>query len=503
MRANWIDRTIGTFAPRVAYDRVIARARFDAIQKYSGAALGRHTDGWKTRSTSADSEIGMAGPRLRDRHRDLVRNDPHAAKAVSSWVSYLIGDGIQPRSENDKAMKAFATWSKQCDPEGLQDLYGLQTLACREMIEGGEVLVRRRRRRPSDGFHVPLQLQLLEADFLDATRTGVMEGGNTAIQGVEFDKIGGRAAYWLFSEHPGNNFIGSLAGRLQSKPTPARELLHLYEKQRTQVRGVPWGAPILRRARDLDDYEFAEGIRKKMTSSQVGVVVGDDNGEMGVTNSAASQVRAGIVDSQGRPIEQMEPGLFGFLRGGKDIKFNQPVPDMGYAEYKKAALKGIAAGYRLPYELLSGDLSEVNFSSIRAGEIAFRRLVSAMQYQIIIPMFCQPLWDWFCEAAYLAGLIDSPDVPVEWSPPTFEYVDPYKDALTALIELRSGTRSYPEVMASLGRDWRKVLPEIKAWFDALDKDKIVLDSDARHTSGAGVLQGLIAAQANAPAQPNK
>jgi capsid protein len=118
-------------------------------------------------------------------------------------------------------------------------------------------------------------------------------------------------------------------------------------------------------------------------------------------------------------------------------------------------------------------------------------------------MFCQPLWNWFCEAAFLAGLIDSPDVPVEWSPPVFEYVDPYKDALTALIELRAGTRSYPEVMASLGRDWKKVLPEIKMWLDALDKDKIILDSDARHTSGAGVLQGLIAAQANAPAQLNK
>jgi capsid protein len=69
--------------------------------------------------------------------------------------------------------------------------------------------------------------------------------------------------------------------------------------------------------------------------------------------------------------------MFAYARGGKDIKFNAPATVGGYAEYKKAMLRTAAAGLRLPYELLSGDLSDVNFSSIRAGIVEFRRFVSA------------------------------------------------------------------------------------------------------------------------------
>src|SRR5690348_15373182 len=84
-------------------------------------------------------------------------------------------------------------------------------------------------------------IQLLEPDFLDDSRLGVLPNGNKVVQGVEFDPIGQRAAYWLFPEHPGNNFAIAAMG-LVSKPVPASEIAHLYEHQRTQARGVPWAA---------------------------------------------------------------------------------------------------------------------------------------------------------------------------------------------------------------------------------------------------------------------
>ena len=40
----------------------------------------------------------MAGALLRDRMRDLVRNNPHAAKAVAVLVNKIIGAGIMPRA---------------------------------------------------------------------------------------------------------------------------------------------------------------------------------------------------------------------------------------------------------------------------------------------------------------------------------------------------------------------------------------------------------------------
>lgn len=484
MRANLLDRAIGVVAPRTALKRMRARAAYDAARGYAGAALGRHTDGWRAPSTSADTEIAAAGPRLRDRHRDLVRNDPHAAKAVSSWVTSLVGDGIMPRTNDKKAMAAFNRWCRQCDADGQLEFYGFQTLAVREMVEGGEVFVRRRRRRRSDGLVVPLQLQVLEADLLDSSKNGATANGNVAIQGIEIDAIGKRQAYWMFGEHPGSTVVGFRSRGLTSAPIPAGDVIHLYEKQRTQMRGVPWGAPVLRSMRDLGDYEFAEIIRKKIEAAYVGAVMCEDDGETGVTGAAKNL----ITDTHGNPIEQFEPGLFALIRGAKDIKFNAPSAVAGYADYKKASLKTIAAGYRLPYELLSGDLSDVNFSSFRGGLNEHRRLVGVLQWQLVIPTLCQTIWNWFCEAAYLAGEIDTPEVEVEWDPPRFESADPYKDAIADRTDIRNGTRSWQEVVAARGRNPDDVLREIAEFNAKCDAAKIVLDSDPRKTSNAGLTQ---------------
>src|SRR5690606_38567929 len=254
MAANWFDRAIASVAPRVAARRVLARQAFETLARgYEGAARGRRTDGWRTPGSSADAEIGIAGALLRDRMRDLVRNNPHAAKAMAVLVNNIVGAGIMPRAASgDEALDRkvddlFERWSTVCDADGQLDFYGLQTLICREMVEAGEVLVRRRLRRASDGLPVPLQLQVLEADFLDATRTGAL-GSGRLVQGIEFDPLGRRRAYWLHAEHPGDAY-GALRGGLASRPVPAVEIAHIYEKQRTQARGVPWGAPVIRSLR--------------------------------------------------------------------------------------------------------------------------------------------------------------------------------------------------------------------------------------------------------------
>jgi lambda family phage portal protein len=384
---SWLDRAIVSVAPRTATRRVLARQAFEGLARsYEGAARGRRTDGWHAPGSSADAEIGRAGALLRDRMRDLVRNNPHAAKAVAVLVNNIIGAGIMPRaaSGDDKldreVDRLFEIWARGCDADGQLDFYGLQTLACREMVEAGEVLVRRRPRRPGDGVMPPVQMQLLEADFLDATRNGAL-GAGQAVQGIEFDALGRRRAYWLFGAHPGDASL-SLPGGLTSRAVPASEIAHVYEKQRTQARGVPWGAPVIRSLRDLDDYEVAEIVRKKTEACVTAIVFGDEEAQQGIAPA--------VVDADGNRVEQFEPGLIAYARGGKDIRFNQPAATGGYGEYKRASLHTISAGFRVPYELLTGDLSQVNYSSIRAGLVEFRRMIDAVQWQLFIPMFCAP-----------------------------------------------------------------------------------------------------------------
>ncbi|RCK26784.1 portal protein [Thalassospira profundimaris] len=486
MALGWFDRALAAVAPRAVTRRALARQAFDGLARgYDGAAKGRRTDGWRTPGTSADTEVAMASALLRDRMRDLVRNNPHAAKAVSVLVNNIIGAGIMPRATSgdeklDRTVNAlWEQWSRRCDADGQLDFYGLQTLICREMVEAGEVLVRRRLRRPSDGLDVPLQVQILEADFLDATKSGQGSGKGRLVQGVEFDGIGRRTAYWLHESHPGDVF-GAWQGGLQSHPIPARDIVHVYEKQRVQVRGVPWGAPVIRSLRDLDDYEVAEIVRKKTEACVTAIVFGDEETQQGVAPA--------VVDADGKRIEQFEPGLIAYARGGKDIRFNQPAAVGGYAEYKRASLHTIAAGFRVPYELLTGDLSQVNYSSIRAGLVEFRRMIDAVQWQLFIPMLCQPVWDWFTQAAWAAGRIPEPVVPVEWAPPKFDAVDPLKDAMADLLSVRSGTMTLAEAIARQGRNPDAVLAEIAATNAKLDEAGIVLDSDPRRVTKTGSAQ---------------
>ncbi|WP_158812052.1 phage portal protein, partial [Beijerinckia sp. L45] len=444
-----------------------------------------------------------AGRILRDRSRDLVRNNPHVAKAVEALVSNAVGTGVRPRpklddkDQNKKVVDAFNKWAKAggCDQDGQLDFYGLQHLAVREMIEGGEVLIRRSLTKSSKKQDVPLQLQLLEADFLDPFKNGPLSEGTFSIQGVEIsssgDNISKRVAYWLYEQHPGTLFFNT-AQSLISKPVPASEVLHVYEKQRTQMRGVPWGTPSFETLKHLADYELAEIVRKRTEACMVALITTEDEAQVGWNHTDPDgihdTIQAGAYDRSGNPIDYFEPGQIGYISGGKTVAFNSPASIGGYNEYKTSQLRTAASGFRVPYELLSGDLSSVNFSSMRGGTVEFRRIISSIQARILVPMFLDPVWEWWCEAAFLAGVIDTPDVPVDWAFPKWEYVNPTDDVAAQNEAIRSGLTSWAATVADAGFDPDELYEEIKAFQDKASKDGVVLDSDPRASTGRGVAQ---------------
>jgi capsid protein len=107
---------------------------------------------------------------------------------------------------------------------------------------------------------------------------------------------------------------------------------------------------------------------------------------------------------------------------------------------------------------------------------------------MVIPAFCQPIWQWFIDAAYASGKIATDKVAVEWDPPKFDSVNPLQDAQADLLEVRAGFASLQQVIAKRGYDPETVLNEqakALAWADAL---KLVLDSDPRRVAQAGTFQ---------------
>src|SRR5690606_3924146 len=72
-------------------------------------------------------------------------------------------------------------------------------------------------------------------------------------------------------------------------------------------------------------------------------------------------------------IERIEPAMIERLGPNESVTFGSPPTFNGYAAYSWQALHAIAVGLGVPYELLTGDLKGVNFSSGRMGWLRFRR----------------------------------------------------------------------------------------------------------------------------------
>lgn len=70
---------------------------------YEGALVSRLTSDWVTGSTSADAEIDGSLVRLRNRTRQLHRDNPYVQAARRAIVTNVIGRGIRMQSGSDDA----------------------------------------------------------------------------------------------------------------------------------------------------------------------------------------------------------------------------------------------------------------------------------------------------------------------------------------------------------------------------------------------------------------
>jgi lambda family phage portal protein len=483
---NLLDRAIEAISPGWAARRERARLlrkRMEEAQAYyDGATRGRRGSSFRDRTAAPDVIARDTLSRLRTRSRDLIRNNAYARRAREAIVSNTIGTGVTPQFTRDggpaedlERLKRDCLESTEIDADGRHTYRGLQSLAFNAVVESGEVLIRRRRRRLEDGLHCPVQFQVLEADFLDTSKDGPTETGGKIVQGVEFDAIGRRRAYWLYDEHPGSRRVS-----LKSRPIPARDIIHVYRQERPgQVRGIPWSAPVLLRLADFDDYEDAQLVRQKIAACFAAFVEEPFDG--GFTPPGVEENDAGEL------IDSLEPGIVERLPPGSNVKFGDPPTVSDYEEYARVSLRAIAAGFGVSYEALTGDLKGVSFSAGRMGHLEFQRNIDRWRRLIAIPTMCDPLMQWFLEAADLVGY-DVDDVDVQHVPPRREMIDPTRETTATKEAIRSGQKTLSQViLEQSGRDPREHLRELAQDLELARDLGLELSSDpaADRTGGDG------------------
>jgi lambda family phage portal protein len=444
-------------------------------RRYEGAAKTKRMKNWFTSSGSANTEIAQGLVTLRDRSRFLVRNNPFAARAVQAISTNVVGKGIQTQFRSANANEIISppevlwkSWaqSKEFDFDNRHDIVGMQRIIMRSVAESGEVLIRKRYDKK---LTFPIQYQILESDFLDHTKSNTNTAdGNTIIQGIEFNKQGKRVAYWLYEAHPGGYDEAFRGAALVSNRVPSDQIIPIYRQDRPgQVRGVPWASPIIVRLKDLDDYEDAQLVRQKIAACFTAFVqdIGSDfSDEQPVEDQELS--------------DKLEPGQIEFLPTGKTIQFASPPELANYDQFTKNVLRSIAAGYGLSYEVLTGDLSMVNFSSARLGWIEFQRNIDVWRKEIIIDSFLEEVVKDFKQIASIQGF-DFSKYNAVHTPPKRELIDPTKELNAIETSIRNGLSTWSEELMAMGKDPQEHFAQYKKDQDLIDSLGLKLDSDAR------------------------
>jgi lambda family phage portal protein len=478
---NIFARAVDYMMPGLAIKRERlhqARAMLQDVRaEYAAARRNRANDGWYVPSSSANTEVSHGLVMLRDRARSLVRDNPYAERIVTVWRAHLVGNGIiaEPQTGDETldeklrtAWQAFAD-DGECDADGLNDLYGLQGLVSDAVVTDGECLVRVRTRRVADGYRVPMQLQILEADHLDHTRNSFDQStGRATIMGIQLSPLGEREGYWIWRNHPGDNVF---AFQQASVFVPADQILHIFRRRRPgQMRGVSWMHAVINTLRDLDDSSDARRFKMKVENCLALIVRGTaPESPLGQTTTKTRRDGSAFLE------EELSPGLIKYV-DGEDVTVVNPSSAGGHDGVILQSQQEIAIGVGLTYDQITGDLSRNNFASLRAGKIEFRRDLAQVQWQMMIPMLCEPVWNRWVDLGAAAGNWAAGPHRAEHMPPRNEPINPKVDTDADETDVDNGFVSWSEIVRGRGKDPKRHARELadeRAMLKGLGLDGII------------------------------
>lgn len=431
---------------------------------------------------------------LRQRSREITQRDPVAAALMETLISSVIGTGLTVQSNisaddlgvsETKAEKirnsvegAFKDWAENdAERGGNSDFVSLQRIAFRTLLVDGETFAL------PGWYEAPHRdfgrcVQLLTADDLYS---------NGSEEGIRLDPFGTPQEY-LFKTYKTNG-AGFRVQTNEPKVVPARDgkgrplVIHLYEAHMpNQTRGLPLLTPAMDMFTHLADYTEAEVVGARTAAALSVFVTKQDD-----YSSAEAH-----MDDNGEAVQELIPGMVSYLRPGESISTVAPKRAEGFSAFLTQMTRIIAASTGLPYELLLKDFSKTNFSSGRMAALESRRVFNRYR-QIMIRMFCQPLYASVIEEACMREMI--PITPRQlslfkrkllkstWNGPKWGSIDPMKESNAAVMRIQAGLSTHSEELAKLGRDWGETYTQLAREKEMRERLDLDLLTDIKPESG--------------------
>lgn len=401
-------------------------------------------------------QIRSAHQRLIDVCRTLAMDNPYGARYSQMTVDNVVGTGLFPRTqmtlpngELDKRTnltldKLFYRWSENKERVSLNgqfDFYEFCQLVERQRIIDGEVFIIMHR---EDG---DLKLQMVPANLCDITLDRRVDDNLVIKGGITYhERTMKPVSYWFKKVD-----LLTQTETYDHEEYDADEVIHYFEpKQVDQLRGISDFVPVIKTVNQLDAYIHTSIIQARITASSMAFITQDKSEDM-------------LADGDDEPeelIAEYSPGTINLLNPGQDIKSVQSNTQAN--EFKSWTDKieaVIAMGLGCFKQALTGDITGVNYSSSRFGDLMQQSRYRALQRRLINTVLTRVYRE------FLQNLNDEniAEVPVNkamfdttWIKPEVKNVDPEKEVKSKVLMIENKLISRRQVIEEMGLDPDKV-----------------------------------------------
>lgn len=461
---NIIDSVVALLSPKAAYERTayrMALAEQEKAMAYDAAGYDRLNRNWHVRNEPAEWADQADRDTVRARAWDMERNSDIMNSIVSAYKRNVYGAGYRLRavtdnsSMNQELEKLWQQWCKKqhCDVSGTQGFKALMRMAVeRKKIDGGIIILK----CYTDDEFLPLKLQLIEVDMLDDMAQAPRHAGNRVSGGIELDRYNKPVGYFL------RQYSQDGMQTDEVRYYDAKDVIFYYTRHRpTQIREMSDMAPSIPRIRDVTEFFRALSVKERIMACLSVFITKELPVSTGRINGGGAHPDR---EYQGKTLTQ---GMINYLNPGDKVNTVQPSGQSAdAAQHIKQQLKLLGSGQGLSYEATSRDMSESNYSSARQGAIEDELTYEEDVEQLMDIM--DEIYETFVISAWLRGYIQAADFwpnkqayfRHEWKKPPKKWIDPVKETNANKIALSTGQKTYADMAAENGRDWREQIDEI-------------------------------------------
>nr|DAX61924.1 MAG TPA: portal protein [Caudoviricetes sp.] len=459
---SWLDNLISFISPEWGAKREAWRQNLEEMRSYDAGDYSRGNANWRVINQSAEYTDKYSRDNVRARARDLERNSDMMNSVIGAYKRNVIGGEytLQVKTGddelNDTIEAAWKKWCKKqnCDVTGTQSFTQMMRMCMkRKKIDGGILIVKR---YTSDGF-LPFKLQTFEVDELDNAQMTPKVQGNKVVGGIEMNEYNKPVGYWI-RQYP----VDSLA-----LTTPvyieAKDVIFLYTKHRpSQIREISDMSPTITRIRDTNEFMVAVSVKERIAAC-LSVFIKKTIPTTGIGRGIGVGQGA-LHDYQGKSIT---PGMIKELNAGDEIQVVTPAGQAtDAASYIKLQQRLVGAGQGISYEATSRDMSESNYSSTRQGIIE-DEMTYAEEKEMLMEVMDE-IYETFVISLWLSGNISVKDfwgkkdkyLEHTWIIAPKKWIDPQKEANANRIALNTGQKTFKQIAAEQGRDWKEQIEEI-------------------------------------------